>query len=329
MTIAHDGDPSHPLAGVKIALIDADGGLVATTTTDEGGNYLFTGLVSDTRYWFALDEATIPEGIMNGSYYFDVNHLESSLFAGNQGAVPNFNSFLQNNWAAFTLNNYVVDVRNAHFSFVAGDYGDLPLIYESWGDTNAAVHTIPETGGIYLGQEITVELNNQPSYSAADAADDGVRWEQDMFYPGTVQLTVCVQGDILGDAILGVWADWDADGVFQEDEFTKTVVLAGCNLVSVIAPEDFDFRRVLFVRFRLFDPKFSPEDSIDFEDFSGIAINGEVEDYISSPTAVTLSNSAVTPNGRLPLILLAGMIFLTLNLTIRPHTLSQSQDARR
>lgn len=49
------------LAGVTVRLEDSDGNIVATTTTDANGNYLFTGLKAGD-YTVVIDETTLPDG---------------------------------------------------------------------------------------------------------------------------------------------------------------------------------------------------------------------------------------------------------------------------
>jgi uncharacterized repeat protein (TIGR01451 family) len=61
-----DNGPSfgEGLEGVRIVLLDDNGNVVAVTTTDENGQYLFTGL-ADGEYTVSIDQASLIPGIIN------------------------------------------------------------------------------------------------------------------------------------------------------------------------------------------------------------------------------------------------------------------------
>jgi len=54
-----DGDDT-PLENVTVNLLDAAGNVIATTTTDANGFYLFDGLPLDTTYTVQIDPLTLP-----------------------------------------------------------------------------------------------------------------------------------------------------------------------------------------------------------------------------------------------------------------------------
>jgi acetyltransferase-like isoleucine patch superfamily enzyme len=58
--IQDDGEV--PVAGVTVTLLDADGNVVGTTTTDEGGFYAFTGLTPNTTYGVQFPTTVTVDG---------------------------------------------------------------------------------------------------------------------------------------------------------------------------------------------------------------------------------------------------------------------------
>ncbi|MCB0970938.1 MAG: DUF11 domain-containing protein, partial [Acidimicrobiales bacterium] len=70
-------DDESPIPGVTIDLLDVDGELVATTTTDTEGGYVFTDLLPGT-YTVVVDQSTLPATIDGQTY--DPDDVSDSRF---------------------------------------------------------------------------------------------------------------------------------------------------------------------------------------------------------------------------------------------------------
>ena len=70
-----DGEP--PIAGVTVQLLDAEGDVVAVTTTDEDGRYRFTDLLPGT-YTVVIDPDTLPAEIAGQT--FDPDSVKDGRF---------------------------------------------------------------------------------------------------------------------------------------------------------------------------------------------------------------------------------------------------------
>ncbi len=175
------------------------------------------------------------------------------------------------------------------------DYGDLTDSYLTLATSNGARHTV---GLLYLGSTPPdADLTGQPGAAAAGDDTDGnnddngiQRAAATKWVPGaSVNLDVTVTGN---NGYLVGWFDWNGDGAFQAGEKVDLgSVAGGVNALSLTVPNDGSYTAGsdLNVRFRLYDAAAgAPTAPI----ASGLAINGEVEDYHWSfgPTAVTLQS---------------------------------------
>lgn len=201
-------------------------------------------------------------------------------------------------------NNY--NLTGVDFGDLSNYWGDL-LSYESrydattmtWNE-NVAFHTVSDDGQLRLGDTVTIEDEAQHDRYALGDSDDGVifsnrfyvNFEPNEFHKATPFVSAMVAGEMPPNgATLGVWTDWDHSGTFGESEFFALNAVEGINIVWFEAPSvQYD---LLSIRFRLFDNRYIPGGTIDWQDFGGAAINGEIEDYViyPVPTAVNLSNT--------------------------------------
>jgi hypothetical protein len=211
------------------------------------------------------------------------------------------------------------------------DWGDLPDTYTTLNASSGAGHRII-TNNPHLGPLTDPENDGVPSVSASqdDAInaddDDGVTRTPDESW--TNGATVHIDFDVMcatTDADLAMWIDWDNSGTFEADEY-YVFLNVPCNAVytaAIVVPgaSDYLVGRGLYVRARIFaDVVDAPGGSLDSGDFSGLALSGEVEDYLwdFSPTAITLEQlSASNPAGLHPLVttsllFLLGGVALTL-----------------
>jgi hypothetical protein len=188
-------------------------------------------------------------------------------------------------------------------SFASGiDFGDLPASYNVtvYGDDGAR-HGI---GDRYLGSAIDADGDGQASPNADGDDTDGTN-DEDGVVPsagwrvdtgGTV--TVTVGGT---DGYLVAWIDWDGNGDFADagDQIIDEAVIVGTHPISFTIPPvpTGGFADPLNARFRLFDAApVSPTTA-----YTGLACNGEVEDYQWSgrfPTAVRLASFGAEARGR-------------------------------
>jgi hypothetical protein len=199
------------------------------------------------------------------------------------------------------------------------DFGDLPDTYSTNSGSNGARHQFI-LGAPRLGGFVDFEKDGHPSSLAngddLTAIDDGEGVTRDPSSEwqngNSVNIDLNVQ-NCTGTADVAMWLDWDQNGTFEADEY-YTFLDQACgsvNTVSLIVPgpEDYTVGSTLNVRTRIFsDETAAPGGSLDATDFSGVAANGEVEDYSweFGPTAIALSDfSASNASSRLSPILMA------------------------
>ncbi|MEE8368085.1 MAG: GEVED domain-containing protein, partial [Thermoanaerobaculia bacterium] len=174
------------------------------------------------------------------------------------------------------------------------DFGDLPegpgLFYNTTVAAGGARHYI-KVDTPYLGQELQAETDGVPT---ADASGDGP--EEDgvtanvtgNWTAGSTQtFDVVVSRAPAGGATLGAWFDWNDDGDFTDPgEFVSWTGLGtGTHTLSITVGDGFDGQSdQLYARFRVFSSgDRAPGLSLDSGDFSGTALDGEVEDYRFAP----------------------------------------------
>ena len=174
----------------------------------------------------------------------------------------------------------------------SADRGDLPDSYSTTNATSGASH-VQTDGLLYLGNIVDTEADGQPS---ADALGDNINGTNDE--EGVQNTTVLIRDQVTvfdivssGDGVVGAWIDWDGSGAFdQPNEFYTMTVQAGNNQLLVTVPADYALQ-ILPTRFRLYEPG----TVITFDDYAGVAMSGEVEDYLwSVPTSVATSSEIVT-----------------------------------
>lgn len=169
---------------------------------------------------------------------------------------------------------------------IIADYGDAPSdlsttdaaltqIYNVLNANSGAAHII--TSGVHLGTSINSEVDGQPTTAAnADTSDDGVTFPttpdgKSLFYMGETN-TVTVNASTNG--YLNVWFDWNEDGVWDiaERVANDTPVTAGNNTLSITVGNSIPVGSK-YARFRFCTSTSTCNTP------SGVAANGEVEDY--------------------------------------------------
>ena len=187
---------------------------------------------------------------------------------------------------------------------VDGEFGDLPdSPYPTLYASNGARHLVPVGGNPYfLGATVDVEPDGQPNASATgdDANPPGGPNDEDgvLFLtpimpnlPANIQITANSNGFIHG------WMDFDVNGVLDDIIITAVdgtplstptamrdyPILAGPHTYTFNAPANTTTLGPLYARFRFTsyetasDP---PNDPIGLLGPDGLALDGEVEDYV-------------------------------------------------
>ena len=182
---------------------------------------------------------------------------------------------------------------------VEADWGDLPDSYSTTNANGGAYH-IQTDGALYLGNVVDTEADGLPS---ADALGDNLGGNNDE--EGVQNTSVLIRNqptafDVVssGDGVLGAWIDWDGSGAFdQPNEFYTITVQASSNQLIVTVPSDYT-QQTLATRFRLYEPG----TIVTAADYEGVAVSGEVEDYLwSIPTSVQLTENE-TANRMMPVV---------------------------
>jgi hypothetical protein len=160
---------------------------------------------------------------------------------------------------------------------IAGlDFGDAPDTYSTTLAANGARHIV--VPGFSLGATIDAEVNGQPSAGAnGDGADeDGVALPAGSIIKTCASNTLTV--NLTNTAAqstpkLDAWIDFDGDGHFDDPRdrvATALALVSGSNILTVNAPCNARTSNT-YARFRLSSSGIATP--------SGVALNGEVEDY--------------------------------------------------
>jgi protocatechuate 3,4-dioxygenase beta subunit len=261
------------IGGVTVELYDSSDTLISTTTTAEDGFYYFTE-IEPGDYYLVF---TRPSG-----YHFTLP---------NEGGDDGLDSDADGTGTTTTFN---LDFAEVDVTWDAGlvtglDFGDLPDTYGTLIASDGARHT---SGNLHLGAAFDTDPDGSPSADAAgddvsDASDDEdgiVRDPGDRWQPGsTVHITATVTG---GTGLLVSWFDWNDDGSFDiSEQISFGFVSTGDNALSLTVGNDYTTGLTLNTRFRLYAGEPSTTSP------TGMAINGEVEDYQwgFQPTAISLT----------------------------------------
>ncbi|GMQ79016.1 MAG: hypothetical protein BMS9Abin02_1566 [Anaerolineae bacterium] len=259
-----------------------DGGPVLTTTSDENGYYIFDG-VHDIDYFVEFD---LPTG-----YSFTTQDATSDDQDSDANPTTGLSSIV-----SISTNETYVDFDAGLISIL--DYGDLPARYNNTILADNGARHLRIT--FRMGDNISVEADGQESGTAtADTFDDGVARTSDYWTNGAVvDIEVDLQGlTTSGLADVGIWIDWNNDGDFGDSsEFFaySGLTVGSVNTIQITVPGagTYTVGDSVFVRVRAFDPASIPGGTLDAADLVGLALNGEVEDYLwgFKPTAITLNS---------------------------------------
>jgi uncharacterized repeat protein (TIGR01451 family) len=181
------------------------------------------------------------------------------------------------------------DTGSATFtSQVPLDFGDAPDTYGTLLASNGARHVV--AGALHLGATVTTETDGQPSPTASlDTGDDGVTLPSGLIVGRNA--SVIVNASASGK--LDAWIDFNRNGVFDASEeiATDVPVVAGNNSIGFVVPATATAGGT-FARFRVSTAGgLGP---------TGLAQDGEVEDYAVPMINVTPGSVAILPNPEHP-----------------------------
>ncbi len=185
------------------------------------------------------------------------------------------------------------------------DYGEAPNSVPAGASTNSYKTLLAENGarhaivpGIYLGSGVNSENDGNPvSFGSLISATDnnGVKFNPlggvdnllTMSNTGVTANTIVITASVAG--FVNGWIDFDQSGVFDTSErvFADTVVAAGVNTFTISVPSS-TIPGLTYARFR-----FTTQSGMATSP-SGIAANGEVEDYsvkVTNPLASSVCSS--------------------------------------
>jgi hypothetical protein len=263
---------------------------IGSTTTDANGDYIFSSL-PDGLYVVAVNPdapnltGTDPTVTLSPTTSREVP-LDHPL-----GTDPD-----------------PVNATDQDFGFLSRiDMGDLPASYgiTSLSDDGAR-HIVPLEGAIYLGSAPPdTERNGQESANVDGDDNDGnddedgvaatpsVTWSAG---PNGGSLDVTV-GGCSGTCYFSAWIDWGNDDSLSQDGdrvLTAYPVSNGTQTIAFDIPAGATLDVEYYARYRLF-----ASNSWLATSPTGMATNGEVEDYIHDlgPTAVSLVSLTATPAG--------------------------------
>jgi uncharacterized repeat protein (TIGR01451 family) len=283
-----------------------DGAIVATTTTDSDGHYLFDGLAPG-NYLVQI----APANFVSGAALFG---LLSSSGASNNDTDSNDNGIDRSNpFSSGIFSDTIIlvsagepigetdigavgigaggDDTNSNitvdFGFVAAfDLSDNPNSYGTTYGANGAAHQI--IANLYMGLRVDDEPDGQPTVGA-DGDDDAASRPDDedgvtlpVFVAGNLtDVEVTVLNNTGSPATLVAWIDFDGNGTFEATEGVivsniPSQATAQAVILTFDVPIDADVLTagVTYARFRL------TLDPLTTGDPTGTVNSGEVEDYL-------------------------------------------------
>ncbi|MGJ3237549.1 MAG: SdrD B-like domain-containing protein [Anaerolineae bacterium] len=300
-----------------------DGAILATDTTDADGYYLFDGLppgnylvrIAPANFatgnpLFGLFSSTGSDNTptdSNDNGIDDANASTNGIFSDTITLVPDNSPTGETDLGPEGNGSNGENDENADltidFGFsVAYDLGDAPDSYGTTTASNGAQHVI--VSSLRLGRVIDDEADGQPSVDAdgddTSASDD----EDSITFPiliagTTVVLDVTAFNNSGNPTNLVLWIDFDDSGTFDAGEgFTAIVPSDPAEQVipvTVIVPidadtltdDDGDNIGETYARVRL------TTDAIGTGDPTGLASDGEVEDYqvFINPPGISITKS--------------------------------------
>ncbi|MBX3010759.1 MAG: hypothetical protein KF832_04595 [Caldilineaceae bacterium] len=258
---------------------------LAVLTTDDAGHYFFTGLPPGDYVIHIpaenFDESSDPlyqylssTGAGLSTTVADENVDENGIDNPN----PAVNGISSGVVPLGAVGNVTID-----FAFLGYDFGDLPDgPYATLLANNGPRHVV--SPDLYFGASVDVDADGQPDVNAGlgsnlggDDQADGNDDEDGIGIPAlmanterTIFLFTHVTPTV--SAYYGAFIDFDGDGNFGLDEIYLGVAGDGYNTVSISMPSFVS--DTVYARFRI------AENQAEVSTPTGLALSGEVEDYV-------------------------------------------------
>lgn len=280
---------------------------------------LYNGTTGDTNDY--IEYALALPGAINPGQAVDFMMPFSSFTSNGAGANPNAVGAIQifyNRGTPTTAVDVAIDFFDA--TGLGMEYGDLPDVYGTTLGANGARHQM--TSGLRLGANRDSDGDGSPGASAN--GDDGVSlddedgvtrdttvtgfWTPDNGGTVVVSIAGCV-----GACRLNGWIDWDDSNDFTgTDEWViqNQVVSNGSNYYLFPIPVGSGFpatNQTVYARFRVCQATGTTCNSP-----TGVALNGEVEDYYWAFDPSAISLQTMTTEVSFPSWLLVSVGFLAL-----------------
>jgi|GEM_PF-6815377 len=271
----NDHDPEADQTIITELLMDTDGNGIMDNTVQPG--------TVATVYGYDKSASPVPAGTLeirvDGSY----TYTPATDFIGNLVATYTI---------CDDLSNKACDEAILNITVVGSyrDYGDAASAYpEAWTTvmTDEDGDNIPDAAtAVWLGAKVAYETatkTNETFDAAADNFDDAMsfgnaagQFPTDITPSMSYDVSVTLNGNQTGDiAYLGMWIDWNDDGVYDDFYPTSGIVnSAVAVLVSITAPATYITGTPVNVRLR------SDDEVLTAAAFAGGITNGEVEDYL-------------------------------------------------
>jgi len=190
------------------------------------------------------------------------------------------------------------EVEDYRLLIVGQDWADAPDSYQTLAANNGARHDVDATNTLRLGACVDIETDGQPNAMAAGDDDNagsvtvGLCFDDEeaiSLFPKLTEVAstytiplanISLDNSTSSIAILHAWIDFDGNGQFDSDEYTSSSV----NVLASNPASDLVWSGagvsglnsgVTYARFRL-----TTDNSIDSSAPGGLAIDGEVEDYL-------------------------------------------------
>ncbi len=179
------------------------------------------------------------------------------------------------------------------------DFGDAPAPYPTLLANNGPRHLFPAPAlRVSLGSLIDAETNGQPNDTATgdninnlDDEDGISSFPTASTSDGQYTVRVAYTNNAGADAHLCGWIDFDQNGTFDADERVCATVSSGSgnqDLIFTVSASDRNNTGTFFARFRI------ASIASEAETPTGLAINGEVEDYqITGVTSLPITLASV------------------------------------